>query len=155
MTVSLLVSNADPVDIMVGLRIRKFRRERKLTQERICREMGVTFQQVQRYERGINRISASMLVRVAKALAVQPGDLLPSIDIGAPVSSIDKLSASETDALVAVFRALDGPDKRQELLSFARKLGETPRETDVAACVRAEADDAGAPANAGTISSTS
>ena len=67
----------DPIDIEVGLRLRTLRRAKGMSQEDLGLAMGVTFQQVQKYERGANRISASMMVRAARALEVQPQALLP------------------------------------------------------------------------------
>lgn len=60
--------NPDPVDVHVGARIRAARKLKGLSQQALAESLGVTFQQVQKYERGANRISASMLTRAAKAL---------------------------------------------------------------------------------------
>ena len=68
---------ADPIDIGVGARIRLLRKVRGLSQQALAEAAGVTFQQIQKYERGANRVSASMLARIAGALdtpAVQPPD---------------------------------------------------------------------------------
>jgi transcriptional regulator with XRE-family HTH domain len=67
----------DPIDVMVGLRLRDFRKAKGYSQSDLAVKLGVTFQQVQKYERGANRISASMLVKAAKAIGVSPGQLLP------------------------------------------------------------------------------
>jgi len=57
-----------PVDIHVGARLRAFRKEARLSQETLAGHLGVTFQQVQKYERGTNRISASKLFEAAELL---------------------------------------------------------------------------------------
>lgn len=67
----------DPVDVYVGHEIRSRRRRLDLSQTDLANACRVTFQQVQKYERGANRVSASMLVRVAGALRCTPGDLFP------------------------------------------------------------------------------
>lgn len=59
-----------PVDVVVGRRIRSARRRLGLTQLQLGAAAGVTFQQVQKYERGANRISASMLHRTALSQGV-------------------------------------------------------------------------------------
>ena len=59
---------ADPVDVAVGARIRLLRKLRGLSQQALAEAAGVTFQQIQKYERGANRVSASMLSRIANAL---------------------------------------------------------------------------------------
>ena len=62
----------DPIDVAVGLRLRTLRKSRGMSQEQLGRALGITFQQIQKYERGTNRISASMLVKSARALSVAP-----------------------------------------------------------------------------------
>ena len=57
-----------PVDSHVGLRIRMRRKEMGVSQERLAESLGITFQQVQKYERGANRVSASKLWEIATAL---------------------------------------------------------------------------------------
>src|SRR5215208_5898064 len=57
-----------PVDRHVGLRIRMRRKEIGVSQERLAEALGITFQQVQKYERGANRVSASKLWEIASAL---------------------------------------------------------------------------------------
>lgn len=60
--------NADPIDMHVGLRMRGRRRELGLSQFELGDKLGVTFQQIQKYERGANRVSASKLWHAAEAL---------------------------------------------------------------------------------------
>jgi transcriptional regulator with XRE-family HTH domain len=60
----------NPVDIHVGMQVRLRRKELKISQERLADQLGLTFQQVQKYERGANRISASKLYEIARALRV-------------------------------------------------------------------------------------
>jgi transcriptional regulator with XRE-family HTH domain len=58
----------NPVDIHVGDRIRRRRRALGISQDKLAEALGLTFQQVQKYERGANRVSASKLYQVARAL---------------------------------------------------------------------------------------
>src|SRR4051812_16801280 len=67
----------DPVDLHVGHTIRTLRKLKGLSQQALADAGGVTFQQVQKYERGANRVSASMLTRLAQALGVPAASLLP------------------------------------------------------------------------------
>jgi transcriptional regulator with XRE-family HTH domain len=60
----------DPVDRYVGERMRAERMRAGLTQTQLGVAVGVTFQQIQKYERGVNRVSASTLARAAGALGV-------------------------------------------------------------------------------------
>ncbi len=60
-----------PVDVHVGRRLRLKRTILGMSQEAVGKQIGVTFQQIQKYERGINRMGASRLYDFAKALGVQ------------------------------------------------------------------------------------
>lgn len=59
-----------PVDVHIGRRIRERRMLMGLSQEQLARLLGVTFQQIQKYERGTNRVGASRLVELARILQV-------------------------------------------------------------------------------------
>ena len=66
--------SADRVDIEVGRRVRTFRLEKGLSQEQLGDQLGLTFQQVQEYEKGINRIGAGRLQHIANILEISVGN---------------------------------------------------------------------------------
>jgi transcriptional regulator with XRE-family HTH domain len=66
----------DPIDIQVGHRIRIQRVARGMSQSGLADQIGVTFQQVQKYEKGTNRVSASRLVRIAEVLGISSHALM-------------------------------------------------------------------------------
>src|ERR1044072_9269143 len=66
----------DPIDVAVGHRIRVRRKWLGVSQSALADHLGVSFQQVQKYERGANRVSASMLVRIAQKLDTTVGELV-------------------------------------------------------------------------------
>lgn len=66
----------DPIDLAVGARVRALRQQVGMSQNTLGEAVGVSFQQVQKYERGTNRLSASALVRVAGALGVSVATLI-------------------------------------------------------------------------------
>jgi len=68
---------AQQVDIEVGLNIRNKRRKLKLTQVQLARAIGVTFQQVQKYESAKNRVSASRLYQIARIFNCEEQSLFP------------------------------------------------------------------------------
>ena len=70
------VDGPDPVDVYVGDRIRQMRTLRGITQKELAGNIGVKFQQLQKYERGANRVSVSRLVMVAKTFDVPCSDIL-------------------------------------------------------------------------------
>ena len=64
---------AHPVDVYVGARMKQRRIEAGMSQEKLGKELNLTFQQVQKYERGANRVGASRLFELSKALDVPVG----------------------------------------------------------------------------------
>ena len=70
------VKRPDPVDVEVGHRIRIERLARGLSQTALANQLGVTFQQVQKYEKGVNRVGAGRLTKIAEVLGVPVGHVL-------------------------------------------------------------------------------
>ena len=64
----MAIEQPDPIDIIVGNNIRSRRKMLKISQSELASHLGVTFQQVQKYERGTNRVSASKLWYTAEKL---------------------------------------------------------------------------------------
>ncbi|TXI90078.1 MAG: XRE family transcriptional regulator [Cupriavidus sp.] len=69
----------DAVDVFVGGRVRALRKARGISQTALADEIGPTLQQVQKYERGFNRISASVLYRIAGALDAVPAEFFAGL----------------------------------------------------------------------------
>ena len=67
------------IDTKIAAALKELRIERKMTMAVLAAEIGVTFQQIQKYENGKNRVSASTLVLIAKALKVKPGKILDEV----------------------------------------------------------------------------
>ena len=79
----------NPIDVEVGARIRVRRKYLSLSQSALAEALGLTFQQVQKYERGANRVSASMLVKIAAKLDTTVGALVArTILIDTPMKCI-------------------------------------------------------------------
>jgi transcriptional regulator with XRE-family HTH domain len=70
-----------PVDIHVGSVLRRKRKEADITQEELAEAVGITFQQVQKYEKGKNRISCSKLYEFAKFLGVDVSSFFDGLDV--------------------------------------------------------------------------
>jgi len=79
---------ASAVDVTIGERIRARRLELGLSQTALADELGITFQQVQKYERGVNRVSAATLLDICTVLEVEIAALLPPRK-GAPKGADD------------------------------------------------------------------
>lgn len=128
----------DPVDVYVGQRLRKQRTLLRLSQEQLARAVGVTFQQIQKYERGSNRISASRLYDIAKVMGVPINFFFDHIENeidGRPKAHIDglaeppspayaqsELTRSETLDLVAAYWKLPTDDIRRKALALLRSM---------------------------------
>lgn len=116
----------DPIDILVGETVRTWRRGRGMSQAALGAAAGVTFQQMQKYENGTNRIAASTLVRIAAALGAPPAELLPKSPAGpAPDAALAEfLGRPEAPALAAAWGELSIPQRREVLdliLALAQK----------------------------------
>ena len=91
----------DPIDVHVGQRVRKRRVELGMSQEKLGGALGLTFQQVQKYERGANRIGASRLFDLSRVLEVQIAyffDEMPDDALGPTSRARRGLSASTATA---------------------------------------------------------
>jgi transcriptional regulator with XRE-family HTH domain len=129
-------SGPDPIDVEVGLRLRVIRKSRGMSQDTLGKALGLTFQQVQKYERGTNRISASMLVRAARALEVDPGAILCPEESGeARTPCVLALLADRPDIeeLVTHYNRIPSGRVRSSVLALARALAASESVEDAAA----------------------
>jgi transcriptional regulator with XRE-family HTH domain len=123
--------STNAIDGYVGQRVRLRRKMLGMSQASLAEALGITFQQIQKYEKGINRIGASRLLRMAEIFGVTVGYFFEN---GASIDGEDS-SRPETDA-VAVFMAskeglalgkafiaIEDPNVRQKLLALTRSLG--------------------------------
>jgi transcriptional regulator with XRE-family HTH domain len=92
-----------PLDAMVGARIRLFRVNRGISQAMLAERIGVTFQQVQQYERGATRVGASRLAQIAWVLDVSVGELFESSRPGSPGLNSPVHLLAEPGALLCAF----------------------------------------------------
>ena len=106
----------DRVDIHVGARIRMRRILLDMNQQALAKKLGLTFQQVQKYENGSNRVSASRLAGIAEALGVAVGYFFLDLDEGeGPRSNEEALwqqRIAQTEALELVRSYYAIPDTR-------------------------------------------
>jgi len=113
------------VDVHVGERIRLRRRELGVSQERLAGALGITFQQIQKYELGRNRVSASRLWDIARVLRVAPTYFYEGLDASPPEPAAEPtarlLGSPEGRTLARAFRAI--PAKvRSKLLELLRAV---------------------------------
>lgn len=117
-------AQADPADVAVGARIRLLRKLRGLSQQALADATGVTFQQIQKYERGSNRVSASMLTRIAQTLHAPVGELFGEAGAGpSPVDEVAGLLAMPgAIELLRAYADLPRGPARGALVDFVRSL---------------------------------
>ena len=131
------MAKRDPnfIDLHVGNRIRMRRQIIGMSQERLGELLGITFQQVQKYEKGTNRISASRLYYAAKTLGVPVQfffEDLPGIDNNGgfgEASEADDVMTTLMNAdgvtLAKAFRDADSAGKRKLIATLARLIAES------------------------------
>ena len=114
----------DPVDVALGERIKRYRQARRFSLSVVADAAGVSFQQIQKYERGLNRISAATLIRIAACLDVPVAYLYgESLDAGLPPESLALLRVSGAFALLEAYGAMSDPRDRAALLRVAEAAG--------------------------------
>ncbi len=115
----------DTADQAIGARVRARRRSLALSQSDLADHLGVSFQQVQKYERGANRISGSTLVAAARALQTTVSWLVGE-EVGGEAPPDEAFAALMTPGameLLEAYRTIPRPRARQALLALAREMG--------------------------------
>ncbi len=108
----------DPIDVNVGSNVRRFRQIAGMSQSSLAGALGVTFQQIQKYERGANRVSASRLQQIADVLNVKVSDFFDGMK---PVST-PKGTLSVGDPLVDFLLTTEGKTLNQAYWKLSRGL---------------------------------
>ena len=142
-----LTGQPNPVDVHVGARVRLRRTLLGMSQEKLGEALGLTFQQVQKYERGANRVGSSRLYDLSRVLDVPvsfffddmsdetraqtPGLMASGIaapvggDAPEPIPSNDPLTKRETLDLVRAYYRISDPHVRKRVYELAKALANT------------------------------
>ena len=123
----------NPVDVHVGGRVRLRRTLLGMSQEKLGEALGLTFQQVQKYERGANRIGASRLYDLSRVLDVPVSfffdDMALESDQGARAAVLaDPMAKRETLELVRAYYKVSNPAVRKRLFELAKALASSDSE---------------------------
>lgn len=125
--------SASAVDRRIGQKVRTRRLEVSMSQERLAELLGVTFQQVQKYEKGVNRIAASRLFQIATSLNVPVAHFFEGLSPARagkvaeePAESFlyETISTPEGLQLVSMFASIKNPKVRRRVLELVRALTE-------------------------------
>jgi transcriptional regulator with XRE-family HTH domain len=135
----------NPIDVHVGQRIRLRRTLLGLSQEKLAEAIGLTFQQVQKYERGANRVGSSRLFDLCRVLDVPvsyffedmaPGvqDKTPSKLMGlatppAPKYEPDPMARRETLELVRAYYKIREPSVRKRVFELTKSIAKAQRDS--------------------------
>ena len=130
-----MTANPNPVDIHVGSRVRLRRTLLGMSQEKLGNALGLTFQQVQKYERGTNRIGSSRLFLLSRILDVPVSfffdDMSPEVASGQPGFAEagqanfdqDDLAKRETLELVRAYYKITDAGVRKRLFDLVKAVG--------------------------------
>ena len=120
---------ATAIDVEVGARIRSRRKILGISQSALGKRLGITFQQIQKYEKGTNRVGASRLQGIANLLGTTPAALLGEEEGGSAQKSpeleaIEKMiGTSEGAALNRAFARIADAAVRKSIIGLVKTLG--------------------------------
>lgn len=117
------------IDVHVGKRLRHLRHFRGKTQQEIAEALGITFQQIQKYERGMSRISCRRLYRLAQVLTVPVGSFFeglpdPVSDEAKEFYSLDELTLRQQRMLSEII-AIESPELFDKLAALVKTLNKS------------------------------
>ncbi len=125
----------NPIDIHVGSRVKLRRTMQGMSQEKLGDALGITFQQIQKYEKGTNRIGASRMQQIAAALKVPvafffddaPKGSTPTgetTEVGSTSYVVDFLSSTEGIQLNRAFVRISNPAIRRKIVDMVKTLAD-------------------------------
>ncbi|GAK34758.1 hypothetical protein JCM17846_02170 [Iodidimonas nitroreducens] len=129
-----MAANPDPIDVHVGSRVRLRRTLLGMSQEKLGDALGLTFQQIQKYERGANRIGSSRLFKLSQILDVpvsfffddMPDDVQKAnrglSDTPSEPFEADQLSKRETLELVRAYYKITQPKIRKHMFELIKSI---------------------------------
>jgi transcriptional regulator with XRE-family HTH domain len=131
----------NPIDVHVGERIRMWRTERKISRITLGEAIGLTGQQIQKYENGTNRIGASRLQNICAVLEIQVSSVFEDApgssprEGGMPQEIIDFMESEEGVRFVAAYSRITDRKMRQGIARLANRIAEHVGRISVVACV--------------------
>jgi transcriptional regulator with XRE-family HTH domain len=130
--------SASAIDRKLGQRVRAYRLEIGMSQEELADRLGITFQQVQKYEKGFNRMAASRLFDIAATLGLPISELFEGLSSPLSGKAPENEARSAIDAMretkegremMALFASVKSVRVRKRLLELARALIEDDHES--------------------------
>lgn len=135
---------ANSIDENVGTQLRQRRALLGLSQEKLAEQVGITFQQIQKYENGANRISASRLYEFSKVLDIPVAFFFEGSNMNASGAQSgfaendqagfegpeDVMKRKETMELIRVYYSIENPKLRKDLFKLLRSMAENLKNQD-------------------------
>jgi transcriptional regulator with XRE-family HTH domain len=121
-------NNAAELEARIGERIRSRRIRAGVSQENLGKPLGITFQQIQKYEKGTNRVSAGRLLKIAEVLECDVMDFFEGLRDNrtrAAAEFSQFLSTKEGIAIVEAMVKIKTQEMRRTVIDIAEKLGKT------------------------------
>lgn len=122
------------VDVDVGARLRARRLQMRLSQEDVGRALAISYQQVQKYEAGMNRLAPSKILVLSKLLEVEPAFFFVEGDADAAASVETIVPAIESDSdwvrLNQAFRRIDNPSLRRKVVMLVKGVADAGEDDD-------------------------
>lgn len=132
---------AQKIDQLLGERLKEIRKMKNLTQEDIADKLGISFQQIQKYENGKNRISFSRLYELSTFMKVPLDSFVRNIEANDGIMGMsdntqdflspdvpDAISQKETDELLKIYYSIEDPVLRKDLMKFIKTMAENLKE---------------------------
>lgn len=131
----------NPIDVHVGSRVRLRRTMMGVSQEKLGKALGITFQQIQKYEKGMNRIGASKMQQISETLKVpvsfffedapvQSGAVTGMAEANSTSYVVDFLSSSEGIQLNRAFVRISNPAVRKKVVELVKTLADETGEEE-------------------------
>jgi transcriptional regulator with XRE-family HTH domain len=119
----------DPVDMLVGRNIKLHRLAKAMSQEDLAHKLGLTFQQLQKYERGINRVGGGRLFRIASILGIEisaffEGAERPERTQVDDFSPLNLIADPQSFRLAQAFSRITDPEMRRTLVGLIEKIAD-------------------------------
>lgn len=130
------MSAPDPIDVHVGSRVRMRRKLLGMSQEKLGKALGLTFQQIQKYEKGANRIGSSRLYKLSHIMDVPVGYFFEDMQeetvkrarglstVGSEAFEQDKLAEHETLELVRAYYKITDPKVRKKTFELIKAFAQ-------------------------------
>jgi|GEM_PF-1346427 transcriptional regulator with XRE-family HTH domain len=134
----------DEIDRYIGARLRQWRRIANVDTAQLCRKLNITYQQLQKYEKGVNRISASCLYRISREMRVPVSYFYDDQDVIAQgksssevdgtmsqrMSMVEFMSTKAAVNLCCAFTEIGNPVIKEALLNLTTEIADKKRSVD-------------------------